>query len=141
MKLPSHLVSLLGNRTYLRTSREALGKRISVAQARFQRQSGHANGARVPITLFREYRKSYRLFLCFGRRHAYVQPSNLVSLPGIHTHLHAPKKVLHKGPSVAQGLFQKQRKHANGTRGRVTLFRTCKENYLLFLCFLATALP
>ena len=72
MKLPSHLVSLLGNRTYLRTSREVLAKRMSVAQAQFQRQSGHANGARVTVILFRYYRESTRFLFCFWRRHAYI---------------------------------------------------------------------
>ena len=57
MKLLSHVVPFLGNRTYLHTSREAFGKRISVAYARFQRQSGHANGARVTVILLRQYRE------------------------------------------------------------------------------------
>ena len=53
MKLPMNFLSLPCIPTYLRTSRKALGKRISVAQARFQRQSGHANGARVTVILLR----------------------------------------------------------------------------------------
>ena len=57
MQLPSHVVPFLGNRTYLRTSREALGKRISETQARFQRQSGHANGAKVTVILLRYHRE------------------------------------------------------------------------------------
>ena len=72
MKLPSHVVPFLGNRTYLHTSREAFGKRISVAHARFQRQSGHANGARVTVILLRYYRESKRFLFCFWRRHAYI---------------------------------------------------------------------
>ena len=65
MKLPSNLVSLSDIHTYLRTCRDALGKRISVAQARFQRQRGPANGARLPIASFREYKQSYQHFLSF----------------------------------------------------------------------------
>ena len=53
MKLPNNFITLPGIHTYLRTSRDALGKRISVAQARFQRQSGHANRARVTVILLR----------------------------------------------------------------------------------------
>ena len=54
MKLPMNLLSLPCLHTYLRTSRKALGKRISVAQARRQKKSGHANGPRVTVTLLRE---------------------------------------------------------------------------------------
>ena len=55
--------------------------------------------------------------------------------PNRHTHLRTSTKILHKGISLAQGFFQKQRRHANGARGTVILFRTCKESYLPFLCF------
>ena len=114
MKLPSNLVSLPDIHTYLRTSRDAFGKRISVAQARFQRQRGHANGPRIPIALFREYKQSYQHFLCFSRRRAHLDRSNLMSLPGIHKYLRTSRKALSKRISIAQTRCQSQNKHANG---------------------------
>ena len=64
MKLPMNLLSLPCIPTYLRTSRKAWGKRISVAQARRQekKKSGHANGPRVTVTLLREERKRAPVF-------------------------------------------------------------------------------
>ena len=47
-------VDMPGIRKYLDTSREALGKGISVAQARLRRQSGHAKGTRGAFASYKE---------------------------------------------------------------------------------------
>ena len=67
MKLQSNLVSLPGIITYFRTSREALAKRISMAQARFQRQNGHANEAeKQSLYSENQERALVFFFLAFG---------------------------------------------------------------------------
>ena len=48
------LLCLPSIRWYLDTSREAVGKEISVAQARLSRQSGHAKGTRRALASYKE---------------------------------------------------------------------------------------
>ena len=70
MKLQSNLVSLPGIITYfLETSKEALAKRVSMAQARFQRQNKHANEADKQSLHSDNQERAILFFACLWRQH------------------------------------------------------------------------